>query len=85
MYQQPSHYSLFLTWFVPEEDPLIYLYLRFHNIWLIIWGGVFRPHTQPPTWRARVSLLVWVITLDLSSKGDPASSCTTAGIALGIM
>jgi hypothetical protein len=29
---------------------------------------------QPPTWRTRVSLLVWVITLDLSGMGDPNSS-----------
>jgi len=29
---------------------------------------------HPPTWRARASLLVWVITFDLSGMGDPTSS-----------
>jgi hypothetical protein len=28
----------------------------------------------PPTWRTRVSLFVWAITLDLSGMGDPTSS-----------
>jgi hypothetical protein len=39
------------------------------------------PHAQPPTWRTRVSLLVWNLTLDLSGLGDPTSSYATAGIA----
>jgi hypothetical protein len=42
----------------------------------------FQPHAEPPTWRTRVALLVWVITFDLSGKGDPASSYATAGIAI---
>ena len=29
---------------------------------------------NPPTWRARLSLFVWVITLDLSGTGGPTSS-----------
>jgi hypothetical protein len=29
---------------------------------------------QPPTWRTRVSLFVWVITLDLSGMRGPSSS-----------
>jgi len=40
---------------------------------------------QPPTWRTRVSLFVWVITLDVSSMGGPTSSHTTASIGLWIM
>jgi hypothetical protein len=32
-----------------------------------------------------VSLLVWVITFDLSGKGGPTSSNATAGIALGVI
>jgi hypothetical protein len=40
------------------------------------------PNTQPPTWRTRVSLSVWNLTLDLSGLGDPASSYATVGIAL---
>ena len=47
------------------------------------WGC--QPHAQFPTWRTRVSLLVWVITFDLSGKGDPTSSYATAGIALRII
>jgi hypothetical protein len=40
---------------------------------------------QPPTWRTRVSLFVWVITFNLSGMGGPASSYATAGIALRII
>jgi hypothetical protein len=43
-----------------------------------------QPNAQPPTWRTRVSLLVWNLTLDLSDLGDPASSYATAGIAFEI-
>jgi hypothetical protein len=43
------------------------------------------PNPQPPTWRTRVSLSVWNLTLDLSGLGDPASSYATAGIALEII
>jgi len=32
---------------------------------------------HPPTWRARASLLIWVITFDLSSMGDSTSSKIT--------
>jgi hypothetical protein len=37
-------------------------------------GQSCRPSAQPPTWGTRVSLFVWVITLDLSGMGDPTSS-----------
>jgi hypothetical protein len=37
---------------------------------------------QPPTWRTRVSLFVWVTTFDLSGMGAPVSSYRTASIAL---
>jgi len=40
------------------------------------WGC--QPHGQPPTWRTRVSLFVWGITLDLSGMGGPTSSCAIA-------
>jgi hypothetical protein len=49
----------------------------------MVWG--YQPHAQPPTWRTRVPLFVWVITFDLSGKGDPASSYATADIALRIV
>jgi hypothetical protein len=41
-----------------------------------------QPLAQPPTWRTRVSLLVWIIPFDLSGLGDPTSSYATAGIDL---
>jgi hypothetical protein len=37
-------------------------------------GWDCQPHAQPPTWRTRVSLFVWVITLDLSGMGGPTGS-----------
>jgi hypothetical protein len=40
---------------------------------------------NPTTWRARVSLFVWIITFDLSGMGDATSSYTTAAIALRII
>jgi hypothetical protein len=49
------------------------LLLRFrNNIFFMGWGCW--PHAQRPTWGARVSLFVWVITLDLSGMGGPTSS-----------
>jgi hypothetical protein len=47
------------------------------------WGR--QPHAQPPTWRARVSLFVWIITFDLSGMGNPTSSYATASIGLRII
>jgi len=41
--------------------------------------------SNPPTWRARVSLFVWLLPFDLSGLGVPAGSYATAGIALGVM
>ena len=43
------------------------------------------PTPQSPTWRTRVYLFVWPLTLILSGKGDPTSSYATVGIALGIL
>ena len=48
-------------------------------------GWDCQPHAQPPTWRTRVSLLVWVITFDLSGMWCHTSSVTTASIALRII
>jgi hypothetical protein len=52
-------------------------------IMFMVWGC--QPHAQPPTWRTRVTLLVWVITFDLSDKGDPASRYAIADLALRII
>jgi hypothetical protein len=40
--------------------------------------------SNPPTWRTRVYLFVWLLSLDLSGMGDPTSSYATAGIALRV-
>ena len=44
-----------------------------------------QPHSQPLTWRTRLSLFLWVITFDLSLTGGPTSSYATAIIALRII
>jgi hypothetical protein len=49
------------------------------------YGMGLQPHAQPPTWRTRLSLFVWVITFDLSGMGGPTSSFATAGLTLGIL
>ena len=36
---------------------------------------------QPPTWRTRVSLLVWSFLFGPSGLGDPAGSWATDGMA----
>ena len=38
-----------------------------------------------PTWTARVTLLVTIITFDLSGMGDPASSYATADVSVRIL
>jgi hypothetical protein len=43
-----------------------------------------QPLAQPPTWRTRVSLLVWIIPFNLSGMDGPTSSYATAGIALRV-
>jgi hypothetical protein len=48
-------------------------------------GLVCQPNAQLPTWRARVSLSVWNLTVDLSGLGDPVSSYATASISLEII
>ena len=46
----------------------------FVTIFFFLQGEVVSLMPNPPTWRARVSLFVWVITLDLSGIGGPTSS-----------
>jgi hypothetical protein len=47
------------------------------------WGC--QPQAQPPTWKARVSLFVWIITFGLSGMGDSTSSYATTSIGLRII
>jgi hypothetical protein len=46
------------------------------------WGR--KPHFQPSLGDQDIRL-VWVITFDLSGKGDPAGSYATAGVSLRIV
>ena len=63
----------------PSEASLKFLERKFFS------GVGSYPHAQPPSWRARMSLFVWVITFDLSGLRDPASSYVTASLALRII
>jgi hypothetical protein len=47
-----------------------------------VWGC--KPHAQPPIWRTRLSLFVWLVPPFLSGMGDPTSCYATAGIALRV-
>jgi hypothetical protein len=51
---------------------------------LIFTVSCCQPHVQPPTWRTRVSLFVWLLPLDLFGLGGPTNSYATAGIALRV-
>jgi hypothetical protein len=66
-------------------DDFISIIIGFLTILLFYGDVVVSPMPQPPIWRTRVSLFVWVITLVLSGMGDPASSYATADIALRII
>jgi hypothetical protein len=65
---------------IPTYPRLVVRFLN--NILFTGWGC--QPHAQPPTCKARVSLLVWTLPFDLSGVGDPTSSQTTVGIALQV-
>ena len=50
--------------------------------WLkILWVGVFSPMSDP-SWKTRASLLIWVITFNLTSMGHLTSMCAIGSIAL---
>jgi hypothetical protein len=53
-----------------------------NNLIFMVWGC--QPHIQPPTWRTRVFLFVWLLPLDLSSLSGATSKYATAGIALRV-
>jgi len=77
-----SHFSSLV---LLQKICLVYLSIRFVNIWLVLWGRVISPVPSDQPGGPGYPFLVWVITLDLSSKGDPVSSCATRCIALGII
>jgi len=56
-----THKSLFMLGCL-HHFHLVFNFRRFsRNIFFIGWGC--QPHSQTPTWRTRVFLFVWVITL----------------------
>jgi hypothetical protein len=61
----------------PEVDYLVSEQFSFYSVRLLA-------HAQPPTWRTRVTLFIWLLSLDLSGMGDPISSYATADIALRV-
>jgi hypothetical protein len=48
------------------------LVVRFLNN--ILFTRLGQPHAQPPTWRARVSLVVWTLPFDISGMTGPTST-----------
>jgi hypothetical protein len=58
-----------------------------HILCEVSWQQIFtgwgcQPRAQPPTWRTRVSLLIWHLPRNLSAMDGPTSSYAAAGIAL---
>jgi hypothetical protein len=67
----------FFTFPPSEADYLVSEQFTFYSVRL--------SHAQPPTWRTRVSLFVWLLPLDLSGMGAPTSSYATAGRVSGAL
>lgn len=68
------------------RSPSVYQSHPMH-IWCFLNINVFTdlsPHPKPQIRRTSRSLIVWVITFDLSSMRDLASSCSTAGLAFRV-
>jgi hypothetical protein len=83
MYLESSPYSLPNVVFHSVEVSEAWFQVSRHLYFFTVRGR--QPLAQPPTWRARVSLLVWVISFDLSGMGGPTSSYATAGVALRVI
>jgi hypothetical protein len=71
-FQVPKRISIFVSLFrnlgrFHEDSPVSIT--EFFATFLCFTGQGCQPCAQPPTWRARVSLFVWVITLDQSGMG----------------
>jgi hypothetical protein len=85
--------ELFSGWVIQHRILRVHFSSNIARLWYIYFLAgkhFFRVLVQslnPQTWKTRVSLYVWPLTLILSGKGDPTSSYsyTTAGIALGIL
>jgi hypothetical protein len=71
-------FSLIFHSFHPSEaDYLVPEQFNFYGVRLLA-------SCPTPTWRARVSLFIWLLPLDLSGMGAPTTSYATAGIALRV-
>jgi hypothetical protein len=55
-----------LTSFTIALHPPVAIVKSFSTVKAFYGRGGRQPHSQPPTWKARVSLFVWIITFDLS-------------------
>jgi hypothetical protein len=73
---------IFVFCFVPKVVIKGSIWFCFTSVSVtVVFSGMGLLAPRPtPTWRTRVSLLVWNLTLDLSGLGDPTSSYATAGI-----
>jgi hypothetical protein len=75
-----NKYLFLLLWFYALLPVLVELwpphifYVRFRDSKFLQGGGGCPPHAQPPTWRSRISLLVWHLPRNLSSTSGPTSS-----------
>jgi hypothetical protein len=69
-------------WTICLHSPLFRGCLVSEQLIFMVWG--YFPHAQPPTWRTRVFLFVWLLPHDLSGMGAPTSSYATTGIALRV-
>ena len=74
--------SLHFPCLCPINCPALSLWGCVTVIFFTMWGR--QPHAQPPTWRTRISLLVWVIIIYLYCIGGLTNSCATDGVFLRI-
>ena len=64
----------------PINRPVPFLHWESSAYGCFMWKGSW-PFAKHPTWRTRMPVFVWAITLVLSGLGDPASSYVTACLA----
>jgi hypothetical protein len=75
-------WSAYFYWFsIHSIHPRLIIWFL-NNLVFTLWGSY--SHAQPPTWRTRAFLFVWLLPLELSGMGDSTSSSATAGIALRV-
>ena len=67
--------SVYLVFFRPSSFNLSSFFIcsTFVTVSFFTGWGCY-PHANPPTWRTRVSVFVWVITFDMSGMEGPTTS-----------